>query len=169
MAEKDAEIAFSPGFRWGTSLLPGQVITYEHLLEQTAISYPTVTVNTFSGETIKAILEDVADNLFNPDPYYQQGGDMVRVGGLRYTCYPDAAMGARIGDMELRGKPVEAGKRYKVAGWAPVADDVLASGGEPIWELVARYLKAQRTIAPRTPNRPRLVGTAGNPGLMRPG
>ncbi len=169
MAEKDAEIAFSPGFRWGTTLLPGQVITYEHLLEQTAITYPTVTVQTFSGETIKAILEDVADNLFNPDPYYQQGGDMVRVGGLRYSCHPAARMGARIGDLELRGKPLEAGKKYKVAGWAPVADDALASGGEPIWELAARYLKAQRVIAPRTPNRPRLVGMAGNPGLMRPG
>ena len=166
MAEKDAEIAFSPGFRWGTTLLPGQLITYEHLLEQTAITYPTVTVNTFSGETIKAILEDVADNLFNPDPYYQQGGDMVRVGGLRYTCDPTARIGARIGDMELRGKPVEAGKRYKVAGWAPVADDALASGGEPVWEVVARYLKAQRIIAPRTPNRPRLVGVSGNAGIM---
>ena len=165
MAEKDAEIAFSPGFRWGTTLLPGQVITYEHLLEQTAITYPSVTVNTYRGETIKAILEDVADNLFNPDPYYQQGGDMVRVGGLQYTCHPNAGMGARISGMRVRGKPVEAGKRYRVAGWAPVADDALASGGEPVWELVARYLRAQKTIAPRTPNRPRLVGVAGNPGM----
>ncbi len=88
MAEKDAEIAFSPGFRWGTTLLPGQAITYEHLMDQTAITYPMVTVNDFSGETIKTILEDVADNLFNPDPYYQQGGDMVRVGGLQYTIVP---------------------------------------------------------------------------------
>ncbi len=166
MAEKDAEIAFSPGFRWGTTLLPGQLITYEHLLEQTAITYPTVTVNTLSGETIKAILEDVADNLFNPDPYYQQGGDMVRVGGLRYTCDPTAGIGARIGDMELRGKPVEAGKRYRVAGWAPVADEALASGGEPVWEVVARYLKAQRVIAPRIPNRPRLIGVSDNAGIM---
>jgi sulfur-oxidizing protein SoxB len=166
MAEKNAEIAFSPGFRWGTALLPGQVITYEHLLEQTAITYPSVTVNTYSGETIKAILEDVADNLFNPDPYYQQGGDMVRVGGLQYTCEPDAGMGARIGRMQVRGKPIEAGKRYRVAGWAPVGDDALAGGGEPVWELVARYLKAQKTIKPRTPNRPRLVGVAGNPGIM---
>lgn len=166
MAEKDAEIAFSPGFRWGTALLPGQVITYEHLLEQTAITYPAVTVNTFSGETIKAILEDVADNLFNPDPYYQQGGDMVRVGGLQYTCEPNAGMGARIGGMRLNGRPIEAGKRYRIAGWAPVTEEALASGGEPIWELVARYLKAQKSIPPRTPNRPRLVGVAGNPGIM---
>jgi sulfur-oxidizing protein SoxB len=166
LAEKDAEIAFSPGFRWGTTLLPGQVITYEHLLEQTAITYPTVTVNTFTGETIKAILEDVGDNLFNPDPYYQQGGDMVRVAGLQYTCRPGAAMGARIESMQLHGRPIEAGKRYKVAGWAPVAEEALASGGEPIWELVARHLKAKKTIAPQTPNRPRLVGVAGNPGML---
>src|SRR6266581_9093717 len=90
MAEKDAEIAFSPGFRWGTSLLPGHAITYEDVLAQTAITYPTVTVNTLSGAMIKTILEDVADNLFNPDPYYQQGGDMVRVGGLTYSCDPNA-------------------------------------------------------------------------------
>jgi sulfur-oxidizing protein SoxB len=166
MAEKDAEIAFSPGFRWGTTLLPGQVITYEHLLEQTAITYPSVTVNTLNGETIKAILEDVADNLFNPDPYYQQGGDMVRVGGLQYTCTPGASMGARIGGMQVRGRPIEAGKYYRVAGWASVADDALAHGGEPVWELVARYLKGQKTVAPRTPDRPRLIGVAGNPGIM---
>ncbi|HEV8552820.1 MAG TPA: thiosulfohydrolase SoxB [Casimicrobiaceae bacterium] len=166
MAEKDAEIAFSPGFRWGTTLLPGQTITYEHVLAQTAITYPTVTVNTLTGETIKAILEDVADNLFNPDPYYQQGGDMVRVGGLQYRCDPNAAMGARIGEMRLDGKPIDAAKRYKVAGWAPVAEEAIASGGEPVWELMARYLKAQKTIAPRRPNQPTLVGIEGNPGLI---
>ena len=166
MAEKDAEIAFSPGFRWGTTLLPGQAITYEDVLAQTAITYPTVTVNTFTGETIKAILEDVADNLFNPDPYYQQGGDMVRVGGLQYRCDPNAAMGARIGEMRLDGKPIDAARRYKVAGWAPVAEEAIASGGEPVWELMARYLKAQKTIAPMRPNQPELVGVEGNLGLM---
>jgi S-sulfosulfanyl-L-cysteine sulfohydrolase len=166
MAEKDAEIAFSPGFRWGTTLLPGQTITYEDVLAQTAITYPTVTVNTLTGETIKAILEDVADNLFNPDPYYQQGGDMVRVGGLQYRCDPNAAMGARIGELRLDGKPLDAAKRYKVAGWAPVAEGAIASGGEPVWELMARYLKAQKTIAPRRPNQPKLVGVAGNAGLI---
>jgi sulfur-oxidizing protein SoxB len=165
MAEKDAEIAFSPGFRWGTTLLPGATITYEDVLAQTAITYPTVTVNMLTGETIKAILEDVADNLFNPDPYYQQGGDMVRVGGLQYSCDPNAAMGARVGDMRLDGKPVDAGKRYKVAGWAPVAEDAIASGGEPVWELMARYLKARKTIAPKVPNQPKLVGVGGNAGL----
>jgi sulfur-oxidizing protein SoxB len=165
MAEKDAEIAFSPGFRWGTTLLAGQAITYEQLLDQTAITYPYVTVNEFTGETIKAILEDVADNLFNPDPYYQQGGDMVRVGGLQYSCDPNARMGARIGDLQLNGKPLAAGKRYKVAGWAPVAEEARAGGGEPIWDLMARYVRAQKTIAPRRPNRPRLLGVAGNPGI----
>jgi sulfur-oxidizing protein SoxB len=165
MAEKDAEIAFSPGFRWGTTLLPGATITYEDVLAQTAITYPTVTVNTLTGETIKAILEDVADNLFNPDPYYQQGGDMVRVGGLQYTCDPNAAMGARIGEMRLDDKPVDAGKRYKVAGWARVAEEAIASGGEPVWELMARYLKARKTIAPKAPNQPQLVGVRGNAGL----
>ncbi|HEV8257181.1 MAG TPA: thiosulfohydrolase SoxB, partial [Casimicrobiaceae bacterium] len=166
MAEKDAEIAFSPGFRWGTTLLPGQTITYEHVLAQTAITYPTVTVNTLTGETIKAILEDVADNLFNPDPYYQQGGDMVRVGGLQYRCDPSAAMGARIGEMRLEGKPIDATKSYKVAGWAPVAEEAITSGGEPVWEVMARYLKAQKTITPRRPNQPTLVGVEGNPGLV---
>jgi S-sulfosulfanyl-L-cysteine sulfohydrolase len=165
MAEKDTEIAFSPGFRWGTSLLPGQPITYEQLLDQTAITYPYVTVNEFSGETIKAVLEDVADNLFNPDPYYQQGGDMVRVGGLTYSCEPNARLGWRIGDLRLHGNPLDADKRYKVAGWAPVSEEARASGGEPIWEVVARYVKGQKTIAPRRLNRPRLLGVAGNPGM----
>jgi len=165
MAEKSAEIAFSPGFRWGTSLLPGEAITYERLLDQTAITYPYVTLNELSGETIKSVLEDVADNLFNPDPYYQQGGDMVRVGGLRYTCDPSAKMGQRISAMSLRGKPVEPARRYRVAGWAPVSDEARAAGGEPIWEVMARYLRSQRTIAPRALNVPKLVGVAGNPGI----
>jgi sulfur-oxidizing protein SoxB len=165
MAEKDTEIAFSPGFRWGTTLLPGQPITYEQLLDQTAITYPYVTVNEFTGETIKAVLEDVADNLFNPDPYYQQGGDMVRVGGLTYSCDPNARLGSRIGELRLHGTSLDADKRYKVAGWAPVSEEARASAGEPIWEVVARYLKAQKTIAPRRLNRPRLLGVAGNPGM----
>ena len=165
VAEKDTEIAFSPGFRWGTTLLPGQPVTYEQLLDQTAITYPYVTVNEFTGEAIKAILEDVADNLFNPDPYYQQGGDMVRVGGLTYSCDPNATQGSRIGELRLHGKALDADKRYKVAGWAPVSEEGRASGGEPVWEVVARYMKAQKTITPRRLNRPRLLGVVGNPGL----
>ncbi len=159
---KGAEIAFSPGFRWGTSLLPGQTITMEHLMDQTAISYPYTTVNEFSGETIKAILEDVGDNLFNPDPYYQQGGDMVRVGGMQYTCDPLAKVGSRISGMTLKGKPMDAGKKYIVAGWAPVAE---GATGEPIWDVMADYLRSKKTITPRKLNLPKLVGVAGNPGI----
>jgi len=169
MAEKDAEIAFSPGFRWGTTLLPGQAITMEHVMDETAITYPYATLSELTGEMIKTILEDVADNLFNPDPYYQQGGDMVRVGGLQYAITPAAAMGSRITRMTLKGKPVEPAKKYKVAGWAPVSDEARKAGGEPVWEVVARYLRAQKTIAPRKLNLPALDGVAGNPGMAEAG
>jgi len=157
-----ADIAFSPGFRWGTTILPGEAISMEQLLDQTAITYPYATLTEMSGATIKAILEDVADNLFNPDPYKQQGGDMVRIGGMTYACEPQAAMGARIQDLRRAGKPLEAGRSYKVAGWAPVAE---GARGEPIWDVVARYLRQRKTIAPRRLNLPRLIGVAGNPGL----
>ena len=162
MAVKGAEIAFSPGFRWGTTLLPGQPITLEHVMDWTAITYPATTLQDLSGEMIKTILEDVCDNLFNPDPYYQQGGDMVRVGGLTYTCAPNGKMGERISDMRLGGKPIDAKKTYKVAGWAPVAEGV---SGEPIWDVVTKYLRDRKTIAHVKPNVPRLVGVESNPGL----
>ena len=165
MAEKNAEIGFSPGFRFGPTLLPGDAIRYEDLLDQTAITYPYVTVTKMSGDTIKTILEDVADNLFNPDPYYQQGGDMVRVGGMRYAIDPYAPMGRRITRMELAGKPIEPGKQYSVAGWAPVSEEAKAAGGEPIWDVAARYLRAQKTIRPRAPNMPKLEGVSTDPGL----
>ena len=164
IAEKDAELAFSPGFRWGTSLLPGDTITMEHLLDQTAITYPWTTLTEMSGEMIKTILEDVADNLFNPDPYYQQGGDMVRVGGLQYTCDPNAAMGKRIDNMMLKGKPIEAGKTYKVAGWAPVSEEAKDSG-PAVWDVVANYLRAQKVVSQRALNLPTLKGMEGNPGV----
>ncbi len=164
MDVRGAQIAFSPGFRWGTSLLPGQAITREHLMDQTAITYPWTTLSDLSGEMIKTILEDVADNLFNPDPYYQQGGDMVRVGGLQYTCDPGAKMGARIQDMRLNGQPIEAGKTYKVAGWAPVAE-ASRNAGPPIWEVVETWLQAHPTVKPRRLNNPRLLGVEGNPGI----
>ena len=160
MREKDAAIAFSPGFRWGTTLLPGDTLKREHLMDQTAITYPQVTVNEFTGAQIKAILEDVCDNLFNPDPYYQQGGDMVRVGGMTYACAPREKMGSRISDMRLAGKPIEADKRYKVAGWAPVAE---GASGEPVWDVVERYLKDRKLIEARAPNLPRLVGVNLDP------
>ena len=165
MAAKDAEIAFSPGFRWGTSLLPGQPILMEHLMDQTAITYPYTTVTEMTGETIRTILEDVCDNLFNPDPYYQQGGDMVRVGGLTYACDPNAKMGGRISDMTLKGRPLEASKKYKVAGWAPVSEEARQAGGEPIWDLMAKYLRERKVVKPLALNLPQLKGMQGNPGI----
>ncbi len=159
---KGAQIGFSPGFRWGTTILPGQAISFEHVMDQTAITYPYATLTDMTGEAIKMILEDVGDNLFNADPYKQQGGDMVRVGGMTYTCDPKAAMGSRIQDMRLDGKPIEAGKTYKVAGWAPVAE---GAQGEPIWDVVSKWLRDKKTVAPRRLNQPKLVGMAGNPGI----
>ena len=167
MDVQGAEIAFSPGFRWGTSLLPGDAITRELMMDQVAITYPYATLTPISGEMIKTILEDVADNLFNPDPYYQQGGDMVRVGGLQYTMTPGATMGSRISDMRLNGKPLDAAKTYKVAGWAPVAEEARNAGNKPVWELLESWLKSQPggRIKPRTVNTPKLLGVEGNPGL----
>jgi S-sulfosulfanyl-L-cysteine sulfohydrolase len=161
MSVRGAEIAFSPGFRWGTSLLPGQPILMEHVLDQTAITYPATTVNDMSGEMLKNVLEDVADNLFNPDPYLQQGGDMVRVGGLHYAIDPSAKMGSRISAMKLNGKAIEPGRNYKVAGWASVQEGVT---GEPIWDVVATYLRDQKVIKPRL-NLPDMIGVKGNPGV----
>lgn len=162
MEVKGAEIAFSPGFRWGTSLLPGQAITREHLMDQVAITYPSTTLTEMSGETIKTVLEDVCDNLFNPDPYFQQGGDMVRVGGLEYTCTPNAKAGSRISQMSLNGKPIDANKKYKVASWAPVAEGVQ---GAPIWDVMETYFKAHPVIKARKLNQPKLIGVKGNPGI----
>jgi S-sulfosulfanyl-L-cysteine sulfohydrolase len=166
MEVQGAPIAFSPGFRWGTSLLPGQSITREHLMDQTATTYSYATLSELSGEQIKTVLEDVADNLFNPDPYYQQGGDMVRVGGLTYAMAPGAAMGSRILDLRLGGVPLDAAKTYKVAGWAPVAEGARDSGLKPVWDVVETWLKAKKRIAPRRLNNPRLIGVDGNPGLV---
>ena len=164
--QKNAEISFSPGFRWGTSLLPGEAITMERLLDQTAITYPFTTVTNMTGETIKTVLEDVADNLFNPDPYYQQGGDMVRVGGLQYAIDPAGAAGKRITEMRLNGKLIEAGKTYKVAGWAPVSEEAKAAGGEAIWDLMARHLKEVKTIKAVKLNEPLIKGVSKNPGMV---
>ena len=163
MAVKGADLAFSPGFRWGTTLLPDSPILMEHLMDQTATTYSHSTLTPMTGATIKTVLEDVADNLFNPDPYYQQGGDMVRVGGMSYAIDPTAPMGSRISDMRLGGKLLEAGKTYKVAGWAPVAE---GASGEPVWDVVAQWLRSEKVIKPRKLNTPRLIGVRGNPGLM---
>ncbi|MBS0598754.1 MAG: thiosulfohydrolase SoxB [Proteobacteria bacterium] len=166
MDVQGADIAFSPGFRWGTSLLPGQPITREWLLDMTATTYSYATLTEMKGEMLKTVLEDVCDNLFNPDPYYQQGGDMVRVGGLTYACDPLQSMGRRISDMRLKGQPIDADKTYKVAGWAPVAEDAAKAGNKMVWDVVEEWLKARGgKVAPRQPNTPRLVGGAlPNPG-----
>jgi sulfur-oxidizing protein SoxB len=162
MELKGADLAFSPGFRWGTTLLPGDAITFEHVMDQTAITYPTSTLTEMTGAQIKSILEDVCDNLFNPDPYLQQGGDMVRVGGMTYACAPNELIGSRISDMRLGGKPLEADRKYKVAGWAPVTQ---GASGEPIWDVVTRYLRDRKTIPPLRLNQPRLIGVDGNEGI----
>jgi sulfur-oxidizing protein SoxB len=163
-----ADIALSPGFRWGTTLLPGDTITRELMMDQLAITYPYATLTEMTGEAIKGILEDVADNLFNPDPYYQQGGDMVRVGGLAYTCEPAQKMGQRITRMTLGGKPLESSRIYKVAGWAPVAEAArTAPGNKPIWDVVETWLKSQPGghVKARKINTPNLIGMAGNTGI----
>ena len=158
-----AEIALSPGFRWGTSLLPGDTITFEHLMDQTAITYATATLNERSGELIKTILEDIADNLFHEDPYYQQGGDMVRVGGLQYTIDPTQKIGKRISDIQVNGKPLDPKKNYRVAGWASIEQNPV--GDKPIWDIVAEYLRNKKTIKAKAPNTPKIKGVTGNPGL----
>ena len=140
--EMDAEIALSPGFRWGTTLLPGQPITMEAIYNQTAITYPNVYRRTMTGEQIKEILEDVADNLFNPDPYRQQGGDMVRVGGLRYAMRVNAPIGSRLQAIEVGGQPLDPGKKYRVAGWASMN----AVQGPPIWDVVRRFVEREKVI-----------------------
>ena len=159
----NAQIALSPGFRWGTTVLPGQTVTMEHVLDQTCITYPETYVREMSGEQLKLILEDVCDNLFNPDPYYQQGGDMVRVGGMDYVCDPRAEAGNRISSMTLEdGSAVEASRMYKVAGWATVGSQ---APGPPIWEVVAEYLRSVGVAEVTRLNTPVLRGVSGNPGI----
>ncbi len=159
----DAQISLSPGFRWGTTVLPGQAITMDNVMDQTCITYPETYRREMSGADIKMILEDVCDNLFNPDPYVQQGGDMVRLGGLNYVCDPTAGMGERIQEMTLNdGTGIEAGKKYVVAGWATVGSQ---SPGEPIWETVATYLRDVKTVKVARLNTPKLKNVAGNPGI----
>ena len=159
----DAQISLSPGFRWGTTVLPGQTITMDNVMDQTCITYPETYRREMKGSEIKAILEDVCDNLFNTDPYVQQGGDMVRVGGLDYVCDPNETIGKRITDMQLDdGTKIEADKSYVVAGWATVGSQ---SPGEPIWDTVATYLRDVKTVKIERLNTPKLKGVTGNPGL----
>jgi sulfur-oxidizing protein SoxB len=160
--ELDAELALSPGFRWGNTLLPGQAITMEDLLSETAITYPQVYFQQMTGEQLKSVMEDVCDNLFNADPYYQQGGDMVRIGGLNYTLAPGEAAGHRISDITLdNGRSVEPSKTYRVAGWASVNEQ----DGKPVWEVVANYLRKEKTVSLKQLNRVLLRGVADNPGV----
>jgi sulfur-oxidizing protein SoxB len=159
----DAQISLSPGFRWGTSVLPGQAITMDNVMDQTCMTYPETYRREMTGAEIKEILEDVCDNLFNPDPYVQQGGDMVRVAGLDYVCDPSETIGKRISEMTLDdGTKVEADKRYVVAGWATVGAQ---SPGEPVWETVATYLRDVKTVKIEKLNTPVLKNVAGNPGI----
>jgi sulfur-oxidizing protein SoxB len=157
LKERDAEIALSPGFRWGTSVLPGQAITVEDIHNATAITYPAAYRMTMSGERLKEVLEDVADNLFNPDPYYQQGGDMVRCGGLGYTIDVGKPAGQRITAMThlKSGQPIDPKRDYSVAGWASVNE---GTEGPPIWELVERYIAAAGTVRVEQTDRIKILG-----------
>jgi sulfur-oxidizing protein SoxB len=163
--EFDAEIALSPGFRWGTSVLPGQPVTMEDVLAETAVTYPETYLQSMTGGQIKDILEDVCDNLFNADPYYQQGGDMVRCGGMTYTCAPAETVGRRISELKLdNGRIVEAGKTYKVAGWASVNEQK----GVPAWDVFAKHLRAGK-VPDRRGDGVTLKGVADNPGIADQG
>jgi S-sulfosulfanyl-L-cysteine sulfohydrolase len=164
-SEFDAEIALSPGFRWGLSILPGQPLTMEDVLAETAITYPETYAQRMTGSQIKDVLEDVCDNLFNADPYYQQGGDMVRVGGFAYTCTPAESVGRRISDLKLdNGRTLEAGKSYKVAGWASVNEQK----GLPVWDVFARHLASgKRPVQQGTGVT--LKGVDDNPGIAGQG
>ena len=159
--ELDADLSLSPGFRWGTTVLPGDSITMEDLMSQVAITYPAVTLTEMRGDFLKVVLEDVADNLFNSDPYYQQGGDMVRVGGLDYSIAPMADAGNRINAMALAGQDIDPSRTYKVAGWASVQQ----VEGEPVWDVVARWLRAKKTIDTLEVNQPQVLGISDNAGL----
>ncbi|MDC0461966.1 thiosulfohydrolase SoxB [Alphaproteobacteria bacterium] len=154
--ERDVEIAMSPGFRWGTTLLPGQQITIDDMYTQTSMNYPAVYRSEMSGQMIKDILEDVCDNLFNVDPYYQQGGDMVRMGGLSYTCAPKAEMGERINDMTLSdGTLLDPSKKYMVGGWASVNPD---TEGPAIYDLLENYISRKEVIIPKGDSSVKVVG-----------
>ena len=153
LEQRDAEIALSPGFRWGATLLPGQAITVDDLYSQTSITYPNAYRTEFTGAFLKEVLEDVADNLFNPDPYYQQGGDMVRVGGLGYTIDVAKPIGQRISGLThlASGQPIDPAKSYVVAGWASVNE---GTEGPPIYDLVASHIAQHKTV--RVPGNPHI-------------
>jgi sulfur-oxidizing protein SoxB len=156
LAERDAEIALSPGFRWGGSLLAGDPVRWEDVYNATAITYPAAYRTLMRGAAIKDLLEDVADNLFNLDPYYQQGGDMVRVGGMSYTINIDAAIGSRITGLAMldSGEAIAAEKHYRVAGWGSVSEGI---DGPPIWDVVAAHLRRRQLLSPQPRTSVRIV------------
>ena len=157
MENRDTEISLSPGFRWGTTLLPNQDITVDDLYSQTSINYPEVYRQEISGKGLKNILEDVCDNLFNPDPFYQQGGDMVRVGGITYRCSPKAKMGQRISEMRLvsNGELIQENKNYIVGGWGSINKDVK---GPKIYNLLEDYIKLQDKVSPKFKDSVEVIG-----------
>jgi S-sulfosulfanyl-L-cysteine sulfohydrolase len=138
----DAQVAFSPGFRWGTSVLPGQPITLEDVYSHTALTYPNTWARDMTGAEIKTIMEDVAENLFHPDPYFRQGGDMVRMGGITYTIDVTKPGGRRVSDMRIGGRPVDANRRYKATGWASMTE----VDGPPVFDVVANYLRSVKRV-----------------------
>jgi sulfur-oxidizing protein SoxB len=138
----DAQIGFSPGFRWGITILPGQEITLEDVYAHTALTYPNTWVREMTGSEIHQVMEDVADNLFHPDPYYRQGGDMVRLGGLTYAIDPARRMGRRTFDIRVAGRALDPDRRYKATGWASLGE----ADGPPAWDVVADYLRSVRRV-----------------------
>jgi S-sulfosulfanyl-L-cysteine sulfohydrolase len=147
----DAQVALSPGFRWGVTIVPGQTITLDDVYAHTGLTYPNTTVRDLTGAEIRQIMEDVADNLFHPDPYMRQGGDMVRVGGLTYTIEPAKPMGRRIREIRVGGKALSADRRYRTAGWASVGPE---APGPPAYDVVADHLRGLKRV--RLDSRPRV-------------
>ncbi|WP_371420834.1 thiosulfohydrolase SoxB [Tardiphaga sp.] len=145
LSERDTEIALSPGFRWGGTLLPGDDITWEDITNATAITYPNCYRNQMTGNQLKDVLEDVADNIFHPDPYFQGGGDMVRIGGMGYAIDIGKPMGSRISSMThlKSGQPIEASKTYSVSGWASINEN---TQGPPIWDVVKAHVAKLGTV-----------------------
>ena len=154
---RDTEISLSPGFRWGTTILPGQKITIDDIYSQTAMNYPEVYRTEMSGETIKNLIEDVADNIFNPDPFFQQGGDMVRVGGLSYTCSPKNSIGERISNLAMvsTGEYIDPSKKYIVGGWGSIKPDV---EGPAVFDLLEKYISEKKLIKPHYENAVEIKG-----------
>jgi sulfur-oxidizing protein SoxB len=150
LKQADAEVAFSPGFRWGITILPGQAITLEDVYTHTALTYANTWTRTMTGAEIRDVMEDVADNLFHPDPYYRQGGDMVRLGGLSYAIDPEQPRGRRISDIRVGRRPLDPARRYKATGWASLGE----ADGPPVWDVLARHLRAIKRV--RIDPRPRV-------------